>query len=94
MNEQVKDNNIPKNILIDTWKFLNALNELQISQMAFKISADSFPSVETIANLKPHNSYIMRCSIIWHGYNISSNMNKWLTQNSKIKASTLFWMEC
>lgn len=50
-----------------------AFNKVQTSQMALKISADSFPSVKTITNLKPLNSYIVSCSEILHGYNTSSN---------------------
>lgn len=50
-----------------------AFNELQATQAAFKISADSFPSVKTITNSKPLNSYIVRCCKILHGYNTGSN---------------------
>lgn len=50
-----------------------AFNELQTSQTALKISADSFPPVKTITDLKPLNSYIGGCSKILHSYNTSSN---------------------
>lgn len=63
-----------------------AFNELQATQAALKISADSFPSVKTITNSKPLNSYIVRCCKILHGYNTGRN-NKWWTNYSKMKAA-------
>lgn len=50
-----------------------AFNELQTPQTALKISADSFPSVKTITNLKPLNAYIVSCSELLHGYNTGGN---------------------